>query len=202
MRPPTAIFGLLAEFGTPQDLLKAVRAARRAGYRVMDAHTPYTVRGLSAALGMPRTQVPFIVLAGGLVGAACGYFMQWWTMARDYPLNVGGRPLNSWPVFIPITFEVMILVASLSALFGMLFLNGLPRLNHPLFNVPRFTEASQTGFFLSIEAIDPRFDAEATRRLLADCNPLGVYDIPHEALEAPRRDARQEVQTPPEGERP
>ena len=130
---------------------------------------------------MARTQVPFIVLAGGIVGACSGFFMEWWTMAVDYPFNVGGRPTNSWPVFIPIAFEVMILVASLSALFGMLFLNGLPRPNHPVFNVARFTEASQTGFFLSIEAIDPHFNAEETRTFLAGLNAKEVLEIPHEA---------------------
>ncbi len=135
MSPIAAIFGLLAEFETAQELLTAVRAVQRTGYRIVDAYTPYPVRGLGEALGIARTQIPFIVLAGGIVGACSGFFMEWWTMSVDYPFNVGGRPTNSWPVFIPIAFEVMILVASLSALFGMLFLNGLPRPNHPVFNV-------------------------------------------------------------------
>ncbi len=146
MTPPTPIYGLMAEFETAAGRAARRRAGRRReGYRVMDAYTPYPV-GPGDALGMPRTQVPFVVLVGGLVGALSGFFMQYWTMAVDYPFNVGGRPLNSWPVFIPIAFEVMVLVASLSALFGMLFLNGLPRPHHPVFNVPRFTEASQTAF--------------------------------------------------------
>jgi hypothetical protein len=121
-----------------------------------------------------------VVLAGGVVGAISGFFMQWWTMGSDYPFNVGGRPLLSWPVFIPIAFEVLILIASLSALFGMLFLNGLPRPYHPLFNVPRFTEASQTGFFLCIEALDPHFDPERTRQFLTGQGAKEVMEVPHE----------------------
>ena len=180
MRPPTPTYGLLAEFDTPRGVLQAVRRARRAGYRRLDAFTPYPVRGLAAALGEERTQVPPVVLAGGLVGAICGFFMEYWTMAVDYPFNIGGRPLNSWPAYIPITFEVMILIASLSALFGMLFLNGLPRPHHPLFNVPRFGEASQTGYFLCIEALDPLFDATGTRDFLAGLNPKAVLVVPHD----------------------
>ncbi len=181
MNPPTPYYGLLAEFETPQAVLKATRRARREGYRVMDAYTPYPVRGLSAALDAPRTQVPFVVLAGGVVGAISGFFMESWTMGADYPFNIGGRPLLSWPVFIPIAFEVTILIASLSALFGMLFLNGLPRPHHPVFNVARFTEASQTGFFLCIEALDPRFDPVATREFLAGQGAKEVLEVPHEA---------------------
>src|SRR5262249_15687156 len=148
----TPIFGVMAEFETAGEILEAVRASRREGYRVMDAYTPYAVEGLASELGMPRTRVPFVVLTAGLVGVAVGFFMQYWSMAVDYPFNVGGRPENSWPVFIPIAFEVMVLVASFATLFGMLFLNGLPRPHHPVFNVPRFARASQDRFFLCIEA--------------------------------------------------
>jgi hypothetical protein len=171
----------LAEFDAPQAVLKATRQARRDGYRVMDAYTPYPVRGLGAALGEPRTQIPPVVLAGGIVGAITGLFMQGWTMGWDYPFNAGGRPLFSWPVFIPIAFEVLILIASLSAVLGMLFLNGLPRPHHPVFNVPRFTEASQTGFFLCIEALDPRFDAERTRQFLVEQGAKEVLEVPYAA---------------------
>ena len=180
MNPPTPYYGLMAEFETPQAVLKATRAARREGYRVMDAYTPYPIRGLGAALDVPRTQIPFVVLAGGVVGAASGLFMQWWTMGYDYPFNAGGRPLNSWPVFIPIAFEVLILIASLSAVLGMLLLNGLPRPFHPVFNVPRFAEASQTSFFLCIEALDPHFEPERTRQFLAEQGAKEVMVVPYE----------------------
>jgi hypothetical protein len=156
-----------------------VRRARREGYRNMDAYTPYTVEGLASELGLPRTRVPFVVLIAGLVGAAVGFFMQYWSMAVDYPFDVGGRPQNSWPVFIPITFEVMVLVASFATLFGMLFLNGLPRPHHPVFNVPRFARASQDRFFLCIEATDPRFDREATKQFLAGLRASDVVEVPH-----------------------
>jgi hypothetical protein len=179
MRPRTPIYGLLAEFVTPEQILDATRRAREAGYRTMDAYTPYPVEGLADELGLRRTRVPFVVLVAGLVGAAAGFFMQYWSMAVDYPLNVGGRPFNSWPAFIPITFEVMVLVASLAALFGMFFLNGLPQPYHPVFNVPRFARASQDRFFLCIEATDPQFEREATRQFLAGLGSTDVWEVPH-----------------------
>jgi len=173
------IWGLLAQFQSPDEVLTAVRRAREAGYRRMDAYTPYCVEGLSAELGMTRSRIPSIVLIGGLVGAGVGFFMQYHSMAVDYPLNVGGRPYNSWPVFIPITFEVMILVAACSAFLGMLFLNGLPQPHHPLFNVPEFSRASQDRFFLCIEAADPLFDLEGTLALLRElAGAGGVFVVP------------------------
>ncbi len=179
MKDKPAIHGLMVEFLTAEEILSAARRARQAGYRVMDAYTPYPVEGLVAELGVPRTRIPFIVLMGGIVGAGIGFFMQYYTMAIDYPFNVGGRPLNSWPVFIPITFEVLILVASLSAFLGMLFLNGLPRPHHPVFNVPQFGRSSQDRFFLCVEATDPQFDRAATAEFLATLQPLGeVIDVP------------------------
>jgi Protein of unknown function (DUF3341) len=178
MRPP--IHGLMAEFKTAEEILQATRRAWQEGYRHMDAYTPYPVEGLAAELGLPRTQVPFVVLIGGLVGAAAGFFMQYWAMAVDYPINVGGRPYNSWPVYIPITFEMMVLVASFAALFGMLFLNGLPQPYHPVFNEPRFARASQDRFFLCIEATDPKFDRQATEDFLIGLQPDGkVMEVPH-----------------------
>jgi hypothetical protein len=179
MKPRTPIFGVLAEFETPEQILAATRHARQAGYRVMDAYTPYPVEGLATELDLPRTRVPFVVLVAGVVGAAAGFRMQYWSMAVDYPLNVGGRPFNSWPVFIPIAFEVMVLVAAFSALLGMLFLNGLPRPYHPLFNVDRFVRASQDRFFLCIEATDPHFDREGTRQFLTGLGPAEVAEVPH-----------------------
>jgi hypothetical protein len=169
----------MAEFETPRAVLEATRRAREAGFQAMDAYTPYPVEGLADELGLRRTRVPFVVLVAGLVGAAVGFLMQFWSMAVDYPLNVGGRPYNSWPVFIPIAFEVMVLVASFAALFAMFFLSGLPQPHHPVFNVPRFAHASQDRFFLCIEATDPRFDRERTRQFLAELGPAEVVEVPH-----------------------
>lgn len=174
-KPP--IYGLMAEFENPEDLLTATRRAYAEGYRRMDAYTPLPVEGLAEALGFHDTRVPLIVLIGGLLGCLGGFFLQYWTMAVDYPLNVGGRPLNSWPAFIPVTFELTILVAALSAAFGLLALCGLPMPYHPVFNVRRFELASRNRFFLCIEARDPRFDLEGTRRFLEGLEPRGVYDV-------------------------
>jgi len=180
MKPRTPIHGLMAEFESPDAILAATVQAWRAGYREMDAYTPYTVEGLSKALGLRHSRVPSIVLIAGIIGGGVGFFMQYWAMAVNYPLNVGGRPENSWPVFIPIAFEVLVLVASFAAFFGMLFLNGLPRPNHPVFAEPRFARASQDRFFLCIEATDPRFDRQATEQFLAGLQPVGdVMVVPH-----------------------
>jgi hypothetical protein len=173
------IYGLLAEFLTAGEILDATRRARQAGYRDMDAYTPHPVEGLAVELGMRSSRIPFVVLMGGLVGAAVGFLMQYYTMAIDYTFNIGGRPYNSWPVFIPITFELLILVAAFSAFLGMMFLNGLPRPHHPLFNVPQFARSSQDRFFLCIEATDPRFDRRTTAEFLAALNPHGqVIEVP------------------------
>jgi hypothetical protein len=146
----------------------------------MDAYTPYPVRGLPEELGMRRSIIPKLVLIGGLAGAAAGFGMQYFTNAIDYPLNAGGRPLNSWPVFVPIAFEVLVLVASFSAVLGMFFLNGLPKPYHPVFNVPQFVRASQDRFFLCIEATDPQFDSAGTAQFLASLGPEGqVVEVPH-----------------------
>jgi hypothetical protein len=179
MKPRTPIFGLLAEFEKPEQVLEATRQARREGYHEMDAFTPYPVEGLATELGMRRTRMPFLVLLTAVVGTAVGYSMQYWTMKVDYPFDVGGRPENSWPAFLPIVFEVMVLVASISALLGMLFLNGLPQPYHPLFRVERFVEANSFRFFLCIEAADPRFDREATARFLAGLAAARVIEVPN-----------------------
>jgi hypothetical protein len=186
------LYGLMAEFETPEQVVRATRLARQAGYRSMDAYTPYPVDGLARELGEKQTQIPFVVLVGGLVGGGVGFFMQYWSMAVDYPFNAGGRPLNSWPAFVPVTFEVLILVASFSAFLSMLFLNGLPRPNHPVFNVPRFDRASQDRFFLCIESTDPRFEETATAAFLAATEPPGgVVEVPFE-----RRPPAHEEQKP------
>jgi hypothetical protein len=180
MKPTTEIHGLMAEFLTARALLDAARRANLAGYREMDAYTPYPIEGLSAELGMPRTRIPMIVLVCGIVGASVGFMMQYWTMVIDYPFNSGGKPLNSWPAFIPIAFEVFILIASFGALLAMLLLNGLPHPHHPVFNVPRFARASQDRFFLCIEATDPRFDRRETAAFLMSLAPHDeIIEVPH-----------------------
>ena len=142
-----ALHGLMVEFLTAEQILTATQKSWQSGFREMDAYSPYPVEGLAAALGLNRSRIPSVVFVGGLVGAAVGFTMQFYSMSIDYPFNVGGRPYNSWPVFIPITFEVTVLVASFSALLGMLFLNGLPRPHHPVFNVPEFERAARIVSF-------------------------------------------------------
>jgi hypothetical protein len=175
----------MVEFLTAAEILSATRRARQAGYREMDAYTPYPVEGLSAELGMRRSRIPFVVLMAGMVGAGVGFFMQYYSMAVNYPWNVGGRPYNSWPVFVPIAFEIMVLVGSLGAFLGMLFLNGLPRPHHPVFNVPQFARSSQDRFFLCIEAADPHFDRVATAAFLAALGPQGEVIVVSKELPSP-----------------
>jgi hypothetical protein len=171
------VYGLMAEFDDPNALVSAAHSARLEGYRRMDAYSPFPIEELHEALALPHTRLPLIVLIGGLVGCAGGYALQYWAAAVAYPLNVGGKPLHSWPAFIPITFECTILVAALSAVLGMLALNGLPMLYHPVFNVPRFALASRNRFFLCIEARDARFDLEGTRHFLESLNPREVSTV-------------------------
>jgi hypothetical protein len=171
------IYGLLAEFEAPEELVSAAERAYADGYRHMDAHTPFPVHGLAEAIGFHTNRVPLLVLIGGIVGAGVGFFSQYWASVIDYPINVGGRPLNSWPAFIPITFEVTILVAALTAVLGMLALNGLPQPYHPVFNAPRFALATRDRFFLCIEAADPRFDPVATRAFLEGLGAKEVTDV-------------------------
>jgi hypothetical protein len=180
MNKEAPIYGLLAEFESPDELVGAVRRARAAGYRKMDAYTPFPVEHLAEELGFHRSALPLVVLIGGLVGCAGGFLLQYWISAVDYPLNIGGRPLNSWPSFIPVTFELTILVAALSAVLGMLALNGLPMPYHPLFNSPRFALASRNRFFLCIESTDRRFDREATAKFLSELSPKGVSQVAQE----------------------
>lgn len=178
MRPRQPIYGIIAEFDDPQSLVDAAAHAREEGYTRMDAYTPFPVEGLNEAIGFHHTRLPLLVLAGGIIGALAGFGMQYYAAVIDYPLNIGGKPLNSWPAFIPITFEVTILFAAFTAVLGMLGLNGLPQPYHPVFNVSRFAFASRDQFFLCIESRDPKFDAGAVRRFLQSLHPLEVTDVP------------------------
>jgi hypothetical protein len=171
------IYGLMAEFESPDTLLGAARSAYAAGYRRMDAYSPFPIEGLAEAIGFHSSRVPLLVLIGGIVGCLGGFFLQYWASVIDYPINVGGRPLNSWPLFIPVTFEVTILLAALSAFFGVLVLNGLPMPYHPVFNVERFALASRNRFFLCIEAKDARFDAKGTRDFFETTGAQGIYEV-------------------------
>jgi hypothetical protein len=173
------LYGLMAEFDTPAELIRAVERVRAAGYRKVEAYTPYPIEEVSHALGLHHSWMSLIVLVGGLLGGIGGYFLQYWINLYAYPLNIGGRPLHSWPAFIVPTFECTILVAALFAVFGMFALNGLPQPYHPVFNVPRFALASRDRFFLVIEAVDPKFDPDATRSFLADLNASEVSEVEH-----------------------
>jgi len=174
-----ALYGLLAEFETPTALVVAAKAAYAAGYRKMDAYSPYPIEEASEAIGFHKTRVPLIVLLGGLLGGLSGYALQYWINVISYPLNIGGRPYHSWPAFIVPTFEMTVLFAGLSGVFGMLALNGLPMPYHPLFNVDRFGAVTRDRFFLCIEAADPRFDLVGTQEFMLKMKPLSLSEVPH-----------------------
>ena len=171
------LYGLMAEFETPEALRAAARAAHGDGYRQMDAYTPFPVEGLAEAVGFEKNRVPLIVLIGGLLGAGGAFAMMYYATVIAYPINIGGRPLNSWPAYIPITFELTILFAATAALVGMLALNRLPKPYHPVFNAPGFERASSDRFFLCIEAEDERFDRAKTQRFLQSQQPLSVEAV-------------------------
>jgi hypothetical protein len=171
------LYGLMAEFDNPTALVDAATKARLAGYRKMDAYSPIPIEELNEALGLRRTRLPLLVLLGGIVGGVGGFSLQAWSSAIAYPMNVGGRPLVSWPQFIPVMFETTVLGAALTAFFGMWALNKLPQPYHPVFNVDAFTRASTDRFFLVIETVDPRFDPTATKRFLEAMHPVGVSDV-------------------------
>jgi hypothetical protein len=171
------LYGLMAEFASSSQLVKAIRTVREQGYSRLDAYTPYPIEEVWEELGHHRTRLPAIVLAGALIGLVLGFGLQYWTSVIAYPLNIGGRPLNSWPAFIPVTFEVTILVATLFAVLGMLALNKLPMPYHPVFNVKRFALASRDRYFLCIEAGDPLFDRRETAELLKSLDPTEVAEV-------------------------
>jgi len=167
----------MAEFDSPTALVEAAHRARLAGYRKMDAYSPIPLHELDEALELKRTRLPLLVLLGGIFGCLAGFGLEYWASVIAYPMNIGDRALNSWPQFIPVTFETTVLGASFAAFFGMWGLNRLPQPYHPVFNVQAFERASTDRFFLVIEQADPRFDASATRQFLEGLHPLGVNDV-------------------------
>jgi len=173
----SGLYGLLAEFDTPEELVAATRKVTAAGYTKTDGFSPFPIHEMSDALNFHERKVAPIILAGGLAGLMGGWGLEYWTQVIAYPLNIGGRPFNAWVSFIPPAFETTILFASFSAVIGMLALNGFPRPYHPVFNAPRFERASQDKFFLVIEAADPKFDLEQTRAFLTGLNPHEVVEV-------------------------
>jgi len=174
----TPVYGLMAEFANPTDIVEAARRTHEAGYRKMDAYSPFPIEELAEAIGFHNDGVALITLVGGLIGMCAGYLLQYWIHAINYPINVGGRPFNSWPAFIVVTFEMTILFAGLSAVFGMLALNGLPMPYHPVFNVPRFVFATKDRFFLIIFSSDVKYDTVETRRFLESLSPRSISEVP------------------------
>ena len=172
------IYGMMAEFDTPAALVEAAKRTYQAGYKKIDTYTPFPIEGLVEEIDFHRDEVPLVVLIGGIVGGLTGYLMQYWMSAVAYPLNIGGKPYHSWPAFIVITFEMTILFAGISAVFGMLALNGLPMPYHPVFNVPRFTRASRDRFFLVVFSSDFNYDPAATRQFLESLDPRSVLEVP------------------------
>lgn len=173
-----AVYGVLAEFGTADELVAATKKAREAGYTRMDGYSPYPVGEVADELGFPRSEIGSVMFVGGLCGSTLGFLMMTWASVIDYPISVGGKPYWSWPQFIPIAWELLVLTACMSGLFGLLSLCGLPQPYHPLFNVPEFARATKDRFFLCIEAVDPQFDAAKIREFYATLTPLSVSEVP------------------------
>jgi len=174
---PSELYGIMAEFREPEQLIAAAQAAYKIGYRKMDAYSPYEVEGLADAIGFQKTRVPLVFLLAGIAGGLTAYSMEWWSAAISYPLNVGGRPFHSWPAFVPITFELTILFSAVIGFIGMFAMNGLPQPYHPVFNAPDFKLASQTKFFLCIEAEDHLFRAEEVRSFLEKQGAEKVMEV-------------------------
>ena len=176
-RVSPSLYGVMAEFDNPTDVIAAARRTYEAGYRRINGYSPYPIEELWEAIGFHHSRLPLIVLIGGIVGGLGGFFMQYYLAVFDYPLNVGGKPFNSWPMFIPITFECTILCAAFAAVFGMLILNKLPQPYHPVFNAPNFALATRDHFFLVIEANDPRYNHDEVIQFLKGLEPKEVTDV-------------------------
>jgi len=177
-KPLEGTYGVIAEFNDAQSLLDAANATREAGYKNIDAYSPFPIHGLSEAVGFHHTKLSAVVLAMGAIGGLGGFFMCWYANIVTYPLNIGGKPYNAWPAWIPITFECTILLAAFGAVFGMLALNGLPMPYHPVFNVKRFEQASRDRFFLVVQSRDPLFEIDKVYDFLESLNPREVSDVP------------------------
>jgi hypothetical protein len=173
----SALYGVMAELADEKALLAAAREARDAGWSGVEAYSPFPVEGLAETLAPRASRLPFFVLLFGIFGGAAGYFLQWYTAVISYPINVGGRPLHSWPEFIPVTFETTVLFAALAAVIGMIAGNGLPRLRHPLFDAPHFDLATRNRFFLCLRGDAPRFDEERARGFLESLRPIRVIEV-------------------------
>ena len=174
----SAIYGLMAEFASADQLLAAARRTRESGHARIEAYSPFPIEGLDEAIGFPGSRVPLATLIGGIAGGAGGFFLQWYAAVIDYPINIGGRPTNSWPAFIPITFEMTVLFAALTAVVSMLLANGLPKLRHPVFNAKDFGLATRDRFFLCLRADTPKFDATQARRFLERLDPMKIVEVP------------------------
>jgi hypothetical protein len=172
------MWGMLASFDDAGALALAALRLREAGYRRFDTYTPYQLGELADVPGTPRSRIATVVFAAAVLGAIGGYAMQWYLMVVSYPINVGGRPLHSWPAFVPITFELMVLSASVAGVVALFVRNGLPRLHHPLFGVPGFERASQDGFWLAVEATDGMFSPHWTKRTLERLGAREVHEVP------------------------
>ena len=178
LAPVAPLWGLMAEFEGPTEVVEAARKVREDGYRRVDAYSPYPIEELAEALGHHHSWLPLLVLLGGITGCLSGYLLQYWTSAIAYPLNIGGRPIHSWPAFIVPTFEMTILFAAGTAVLGMLALNGLPMPYHPVFNVPRFAFASKDRFFLIVFSSDKKYDPDETLKFMHTLNPRSVSEVP------------------------
>jgi len=174
----TSTYGLMAEFDSAQELVDAAHKTHQAGYQKLDAYSPFPVEGLAEAIGFRKNRVALVVLIGGILGGLSGYMLQYWVAAITYPTNIGGRPFHSWPSFIIVTFEMTVLFGGLSALFGMLALNGLPMPYHPVFNVPEFKKVTENKFFLVVFSSDPQYNPAATRTFLESLSPRMVAEVP------------------------
>ncbi len=172
-----AMYGLLAEFDSPEEVLAAAHRAREAGYQRIDAFSPIPVEGLAEAIGFEWTSVPIFTFLGGLFGGCAGFFMCWYANVISFPLDIGGKPFNSWPAWIPITFELTILGGAIATVVAMLALNGLPNPYHPVFNVERFAHSTTDKFFLCIKSHDKNFDLQRTKAFLEGLKPHGVFEV-------------------------